>query len=157
MTTVNTDVNMQKENDIIMIKKKKVCKPTSKDMTTKVPQVAFTKQVYRQNILENMLNFMLLTGTALYELVMTDNHTSSDDSRQGDLFECLCEILVLLKCFTRINYAEMLEGQLAALKPVNKCEKILGHKVHQGDNVSDITIKDTTGVFIAFSSKHKKI
>jgi len=156
MTTVNTDVNMQKENDIIMIKKKKVCKPTSKDMTTKVPQVAFTKQVYRQNILENMLNFMLLTGTALYELVMTDNHTSSDDSRQGDLFECLCEILVLLKCFTRINYAEMLEGQLAALKPVNKCEKILGHKVHQGDNVSDITIKDTTGVFIAFSSKHKK-
>lgn len=155
MTTVNASVKMQEEEYIIIKKniKKKVSKATT---FPNVSQDTFTKQVYRQNILENMLNFMLFTGTALYELVMTDNHTSSDESRQGDLFECLCEILVLLKCFTRINYAEMLEGQLTALKPVNKCEKILGHKVHQGGNVSDITIKDTTGVFIAFSSKHKK-
>ena len=157
MTTITATVNMNKEEEATIIIKKKISKPTRKAQHpgfTKNP--GFTKQVYRQDILENMLNFMCLTGTALYELVMTDNHTSSDESRQGDLFESLCEILTLLKCFTRINYAEMLEGQLTALKLVTKCEKILGHKVHQGGNVSDITIKDTTGAIIAFSSKHKK-
>lgn len=160
MTTMNASLNTQNKEEIIFIKKK-ISKPIRKMTTTmttsqNVSQAAFSNQVYRQDILENMLNFINLTGILLYDLVMTDNQTLPDESRQGDLFESLCEILTLLKCFSRINYVEILDGKLTALKRITTSEKLLKHKIHQGGNVSDFTIKDTTGTIIAFSAKHKK-
>ena len=96
-----------------------------------------------------------LEGTALFALLISDNNSSPNESRQGDLFEAIAEILVLLKCIIGINYTQIMDGDLASLVVVSNAKTILNKPIHQGNNVSDITIKDGDCT-IGFSSKYKK-
>jgi len=117
--------------------------------------VSFVPQIKRKDVLTNMLLNIKLIGALLFEILITDNKLGPSDSRQGDLFETICEILVILKCIPEINYSNILCGDCSSLKPVTNIKSILSNKIHQGGNVSDITI-EYEGTVIAFSSKYKK-
>jgi len=118
-------------------------------------EVIFVKQDIRKNILENILLNKNLKGEELHNLIITDNYSSPSDSRKGDIFETECEILTMLKCIPSLNFTHILSGDLSGLKKVTNSKSILSNKIHQGDNVSDITLShnETT---IAFSVKYKK-
>ena len=116
---------------------------------------AFVSQLRRKDVLANMLLNIMLGGSIMFTLLMSDNHSGPSDSRQGDLFETICEILVILKCIRGIDYTHILCGNCASLKQVTNIKTILTNKIHQGGNVSDITIEDE-GTIIGFSSKYKK-
>jgi hypothetical protein len=118
-------------------------------------QSAFVSQLRRKDVLANMLLNIALGGSIMFTLLMSDNKSGPSDSRQGDLFETICEILVILKCIPEINYTHILSGDCSSLKQVTNIKSILSNKIHQGGNVSDITIEDE-GTIIGFSSKYKK-
>jgi site-specific DNA-methyltransferase (adenine-specific) len=117
----------------------------------------FVNQVYRKDILENMLLHKHLTGKELYDLIMTENHSSNtpSDSRLGDTFETLCEILTLLKCIHGLDYTKFLHGNMSCLKPLTNVKMLLSHKIHQGGNVSDISIQQEETI-VGISVKYKK-
>ena len=94
-------------------------------------------------------------GKDLFELIMSDNNTSPDASRKGGLFEAIAEIMILIKCVNGINYTEILEGDLSASHKISNCKMMLNKKILQGNNVSDITIKEGE-CLIAFSCKYNK-
>jgi hypothetical protein len=73
------------------------------------PQVQpfFKTQVERKDVLANMIANTKLGGIQLFELLM-ENNLGSSDSRRGDLFETICEILVILKCITGLNYTKIM-------------------------------------------------
>jgi hypothetical protein len=114
----------------------------------------FKTQVNRKDVLENMLANTNLRGIQLLELLM-ENNLSPSDSRRGDLFETICEILVILKCITGLNYTKIMIGDLSSLKQVKNIKILLNNKIHQGNNVSDITIENDKTT-ICFSIKYKK-
>ena len=116
---------------------------------------SFVTQIRRRDILTNMLLNITLGGALLFDLLMTDNKSEPSESRQGDLFETICEILVILKCIPGIDYSNILCGDCSSLKPVTNIKNVLSNKIHQGGNVSDITIEHE-GTIIGFSSKYKK-
>lgn len=74
--------------------------------------IRFIKQELRKDILSNMLLNTHLIATQLYDLIMTDNNSSPSDPRKGDIFESLCEILLITKCISGLNYTSMMEGRL---------------------------------------------
>lgn len=118
-------------------------------------ETQFINQVFRKDILTNILLNQNLAGKDLFALIMSDNNSAPSESRQGFLFESIVEIMVLMKCVKGINYTEMMEGDLSSLNKISNGKTVLNKKIHQGGNVSDITIKDGECV-IAFSIKYKK-
>ena len=118
-------------------------------------ETQFINQVFRKDILTNILLNQNLAGKDLFALIMSDNNSAPSESRQGFLFESIVEIMVLMKCVKGINYTEMKEGDLSSLNKISNGKTVLNKKIHQGGNVSDITIKDGECV-IAFSIKYKK-
>ena len=115
----------------------------------------FVNQVFRKDILTNMLLNKTLLGKDLFELIMSDNNTSPNASRKGGLFEAIAEIMILIKCVNGINYTEIMEGDLSASHKISNCKMMLNKKILQGGNVSDITIKEGE-CLIAFSCKYNK-
>ena len=115
----------------------------------------FISQIKRMDILANILLHIILPGKILFDLLMSDNNSEPNDSRRGDIFESICEIMVILKCIPEINYSHILCGDILSLKTVTNVKTILCNQIHQGGNVSDITI-ELDGAIIAFSSKYKK-
>ena len=115
----------------------------------------FVNQVFRKDILTNMLLNKTVLGKDLFELIMSDNNTSPNASRKGGLFEAIAEIMILLKCVNGINYTEIMEGDLSASHKISNCKMMLNKKILQGGNVSDITIKEGE-CLIAFSCKYNK-
>ena len=74
------------------------------------------KQVFRKDILKNMLNYLinknitgkeigneLTTGKELYDIIMKENKEVCDERRQGWIFETLSLILLVLKCISINN------------------------------------------------------
>lgn len=117
------------------------------------------KQVFRKDVLANMLSNLKLAGKLLFDLIMSDNNSSPISSRKGDLFETLCEILLVTKCICGLNYTNIMSGDLlSSVKPVKNIKTLLNNKIHQGGNVSDISITQYTTT-VAFSVKYndKKI
>ena len=111
----------------------------------------------REHVLENMRRFLYVEpGEAVFRRIMSLNGKDVNSSIQGYLFESLFEILILSKCLNGVSYSKMYQGQLSALVPITQAKQILKHKLHQGGNVSDITIKTDDGTTIAFSVKHNK-
>jgi len=115
----------------------------------------FINQIFRRDVLANMLANTSLTGKELFDLIITENNSLPSDSRCGDLFETICEILVITKCIDGIKYTNIMFDDLSALKEVKNIKTLLNNKIHQGDNVSDISIKNDKTT-ICFSSKYKK-
>ena len=75
-----------------------------------VSDTEFVEQVFRKDILRNMLANTKLTGKELFDLIIKENKESCSESRQGLIFETLCQILIILKCVENINYTEICYG-----------------------------------------------
>jgi hypothetical protein len=121
-------------------------------------QGTFVIQQRRKDVLANMLLNIALGGSIMFTLLMSDNHSDPSASRQGFLFETICEILIILKCIPKIHYTHILSGKVdvsASLKQVTNINSILSNQIHQGNNVSDITI-ELEGTIIGFSCKYNK-
>ena len=115
----------------------------------------FTEQIFRKDIAENMLLNTKLGGRKLYELIMSDNNSSPNDSRKGDIFETVSEILLYSRCVPTLQFTSIMSGQPGHLKPVSNIKVILEKKIHQGGNVSDISLKHDETI-ICCSVKYKK-
>lgn len=148
------------EEEIIVIKKPKKVK--SKLLTKKVELIiedeeksVFINQVFRKDILANMLANTKLTGKELFDVIMKENKELYDERRQGWIFETLCQILIILKCIENINYTEIYDGQLQNLKQIKNITSLLKVKVDGGgNNIVDMAIKQGTSL-VLFTIKYK--
>ena len=149
-----------REEKIIIIKKTKKVK--SKLLTKKVELIiedeeksVFINQVFRKDILANMLANTKLTGKELFDVIMKENKELYDERRQGWIFETLCQILIILKCVENINYTEIYDGQLQNLKQIKNINSLLKVKVDGGgNNIVDMAIKQGT-TLVLFTIKYK--
>jgi site-specific DNA-methyltransferase (adenine-specific) len=116
----------------------------------------FKTQIYRTDVLENMLlHKNLLPAGELFELLMNENNSNPDESRQGWIYETIFIILSVVKCFKNINYTEFLDGQIQNLKPIKNINSLLKIRIAGGgNNKSDMSIKEGT-TRILFSVKYK--
>ena len=148
------------EEEIIIIKKTKKVK--SKLLTKKIQLIiedeeerVFINQVFRKDILANMLLNISLTGKDIFEIIMKENKELCDEGRQGWIFETLCQILIILKCIENINYTEIYDGKLQNLKNLKNINSLLNIKIAGGgNNVVDFSIKQET-TLILFTIKYK--
>ena len=116
--------------------------------------MGFSKQVIRRDILKNIIkNINDLTADEIFEIITTDNDKTTDTSRIGFLFETLSIILLICKCL-KINYSNIMKGQLQLLKICKNIYDFLNLSIISGNNPSDITIKNNNKI-IAFSIKYK--
>ena len=148
--------------EIIIVKKTKKVKSTLKGLSKKVKLIiedeektVFISQVFRKDILANMLANTKLTGKELFGIIMKENKELYDERRQGWIFETLCIILIILKCIENINYTELYDGQLQNLKQIKNINSLLKAKVDGGgNNIVDMAIKHGT-TLILFTIKYK--
>ena len=153
-------INIDDEEEIIVVNKIKKVK--SKLLTKKVELIiedeeknVFINQVFRKDILANMLANTKLTGKELFDVIMKENKELYDERRQGWIFETLCQILIILKCIENINYTEIYYGQLDNLKQIKNINYSLKVKIEgQGGSKVDIIIKHNK-IHIPFSIKYK--
>ena len=131
----------------------------------------FNNQVFRKDILTNMLNYLyfinkdtrgkelgneLTMGKILYDIIMKENKELCEERRHGWIFETLIIILLVLKCIN-INFTEICEGQLQNLKQLTNFNSLLKVKVEGGgNNIADAVIKQgTTLIPITIKYKNK--
>ena len=121
-----------------------------------VPKKNFTEQSHRKDVLQNMISNTHLTGKELFDLIMTDyKNVANEERRQGWIFECLCQILIALKCFGDLIYSEVYYGQLQNPKKMTNMKTILDVKIEGGgNNIVDMTIKKENTT-ILFSIKYR--
>ncbi len=154
---VSNTINLSKE---ISIKKPKKIK--SQLLTKKLELMhedekknVFVNQVFRKDILVNMLANTKLTGKELFDIIIKENKELYDERRQGWIFETLCQILIILKCIENINYTEIYDGQLQNLKQIKNINSLLKVKVDGGgNNIVDMTIKHRN-TLVLFTIKYK--
>ena len=139
-----------------MYSKRKQHSKRKKPIKFIMSETEFIPQINRADICCNMLSFKHLNVEKLFNKIMTDNNTSPSDSRKGDIFESIIEILVAVKCIDGLNITHLMNGDLlSSLKPVKNIRTLLSKKIHQGGNVSDISINDNNTI-IGISVKYKK-
>jgi site-specific DNA-methyltransferase (adenine-specific) len=116
---------------------------------------SFINQVFRRDILVNMLANKHLKGNELFNAIIKENKELFDERREGWIFESLCQILIILKCIENINYTEIYDGQLQNLKQIKNINSLLKVKVDGGgNNIVDMTIKHET-TLVLFTIKYK--
>lgn len=118
--------------------------------------MGFSKQLIRRDVLKNIIKNIKLNeinAQELYNIIITDNDKTTDTSRIGFLFETLSIILLICKCL-KINYSNIMNGQLQSLKICKNINDILNISIASGNNPSDITIKNNNKI-IAFSIKYR--
>jgi hypothetical protein len=127
-----------------------------KKITIKVKKpLVFTSQTHRRDILTNMLTFSKLTGQQLFTKLITDNKTRDDKRRQGWVFETICQIVVIMKLVSGLDYSQYCIGQLDSFRPIDNVKKILDIKVEGGgNNIVDLILKQGDDI-LPFSVKYK--
>ena len=113
----------------------------------------FIEQKNRKNVLQNILSNTNISSKKIFKILITDNKTTDDERRIGFLFETLSIILITSKCL-KIEFTNIMDGQLQSLKECNNINDLLKQKINQGNNPSDITIKLNDKI-IAFSVKYR--
>lgn len=127
----------------------------SKIILIEEDDITFKPQIYRQDILTNILLNILLPINELYTLLMTDNNTINDESRQGWLYESLWQLMIITKCINGISYNKIYEGQLQSLRTISNINTLLECKVGGGgNNIVDIVI-EYNNILMPFSIKYK--
>jgi len=123
--------------------------------------VTAIKQILRMDILSNILmNLPYLDGKKLFKLIFKEGKNRNLVNvriRNGWLFESICHLLIIFKCFCGIDYSELYDGELDQLKRVNNIRELIDKKI--GDNVGnivDITIQQHDSTFVFFSVKYQK-
>ncbi len=111
------------------------------------------EQKNRKNVLYNILANTNISSKKLFTRLITDNKTTDDERRIGFLFETLFIILLTSKCL-KIEFTNIMDGQLQSLKESNNINELLKQKINQGNNPSDLTIKYNDKI-IAFSVKYR--
>lgn len=155
-------INIADGEEIIVIKKTKKVKSKLLTKNKKVELIiedeeksVFINQVFRKDILANMLANTKLTGKELFHVIMKENKELYDERRQGWIFETFCQILIILKCIENINYTEIYDGQLQNLKQIKNINSLLKVKVDGGgNNIVDMAIKQGT-TLVLFTIKYK--
>jgi len=158
MSEINIAVGKEGNNAM-----KNICKKTKKIklLNKKVETITqnekvFIDQVFRKDILTNMLKNIKLTGKELFDIIMKENKELYDERRQGWIYETLCQILIVLKCIENINYTDIYEGQLQSLKQIKNMNSLLKLKVDGGgNNIVDMAIKQNN-TLILITIKYKK-
>jgi hypothetical protein len=143
-------------NSTILNKKdKKIKRFKIKILKDNSPNLIFTNQVFRKDILENMLLNINLTGNELFNLIMNENKGLNNERRKGWIFESLCQILIVLKCIENTNYNEIYNGQLQNLRKIQNINSLLNVKIDGGgNNIVDMAINDEN-TLILFTIKYK--
>ena len=125
-------------------------------------KTTFIKQIFREDILTNILANTHLTGKDLFDMIMEENKEVCDETsegyeiRQGWIYEALCQILIAAKCVENVNYTEITQGNLQNLKQNKNINTLLKIKIAGGgNNLVDMTLKEGT-TNILFSIKYKK-
>lgn len=113
----------------------------------------FIEQINRKDILNNILNNFNVDAIELFNILMTDNNTTNDNTRKGFIFETISIILLVSKCIN-IDYTNILDGQLQSLKICKNINDLLKINIVQGGNPSDITIKHNNKI-IPISIKYR--
>ena len=88
--------------------------------------IQFMKQVNRRDVLTNITKNTHKSGRELFELLMTENGKRKMDdksSRQGKVFETICQIVIAFKCVIGFHYTEIYDGLLSVLKRVVSVKK----------------------------------
>ena len=120
----------------------------------------FITQVYRKDVLANMLSHTELGGEKLFRKLITDNnanenHADRDRKRQGLVFESICQIAMTMKLIQNLDYTEIYEGQPQNLVPISSFNTYMNVKVNGGgSNIVDFVLKQID-TFIPFSVKYK--
>jgi site-specific DNA-methyltransferase (adenine-specific) len=162
MSEIQSISNVYDKEDNMDIKKKQKLKV--KLLSKKIDIIikddekrVFINQVYRKDILMNMMANTNLTGKELFDMIMKENKELHDERRQGWIFETLCQVLIVLKCIENINYTEIYDGQLQNLKQIKNISGLLKVKVDGGgNNIVDMAIKQgTTLVLFTIKCKNK--
>jgi hypothetical protein len=123
------------------------------DENEKTP--VFMNQLFRKDILANMLANTKLTGKELFDMIIKENSDLYNERRQGWIFETLYQILIILKCIENLNYTEIYDGQLQNLKKITNINSLLKVKVDGGgNNIVDMSIKQGT-TLVLFTIKYK--
>ena len=151
--------NIGEEETIVNKKIKKVKSKKPKEIINFIiineEKSIFINQVFRKDILANMLSNTNLTGKELFDTIMKENKELYDERRQGWIYETLCQILIILKCMENINYTEIYDGQLDNLKQIKNINSLLKVKIEgQGGKKVDFIIKYNE-FYIPFSIKYK--
>ena len=135
------------EEEFVFVKKTK--------KLSEFTNIAFINQVYRKDILANMLANKNLKGKDLFNIIMKENTEFNDERRQGWIYESIWQILISLKCIENIHYTEIYDGQLQNLKQMKNINSLLKVKVDGGgNNIVDMAIKKET-TLILFTIKYK--
>jgi len=113
----------------------------------------FLEQKTRKDVLKNIILNIDIPSKKLYKMIITDNKTTDDERRIGFLFETISILLIIGKCL-KIEYNNIMDGQLQSLKICKNINILLEKKISQGNNPSDITIKHNDKI-IAFSVKYR--
>jgi hypothetical protein len=79
---------------------------------------------------------------------MSDGNKKTDSSRQGYLYESLCEFLILSKSFPGLDYVEVRDGQVQNHRTLTNCKTLLERNIHSGNNVADMILKQETGTLL---------
>lgn len=119
--------------------------------------MTFDTQKTRNDIFHNML-----FGYS-YDDIMKNNTKKVTASNQGFIFESICEILFVCKLVVTNFPYKMIQGKFHDLPNLGdssyeliNIKEILQKNIHQGNDASDITIKDNKGNIIPFSIKYGK-
>ena len=69
----------------------------------------FIQPEFRRNVLENIILNKHLSSKKLFQVIMFDNNMNIQDNytRQGFVFETICQILVITKSIVGLNYIEI--------------------------------------------------
>jgi site-specific DNA-methyltransferase (adenine-specific) len=112
----------------------------------------FIQQVFRKDVLINMLQNANMNPKELFRLLINSN----TKSRRGQLYETLCQILIYTKCMN-VNYTHIYTDQIQQLKSVTNILKLLNVKIGDGNRggISDITV-GIDGKIVAFSVKYRE-
>lgn len=135
------------EEEFVFVKKTK--------KLSEFTNIPFINQVYRKDILTNMLGNKNLKGKDLFNIIMKENTEFNDERRKGWIYESIWQILISLKCVENIHYTEIYDGQLQNLKQMKNINSLLKVKVDGGgNNIVDMAIKQEN-TLVLFTIKYK--
>ena len=115
----------------------------------------------RVDLASNLLHLCKIpkiSAQDVFHLVMSDGKDDSDkpnESRQGYLYESLCELLILCKCFNGLDYKEIREGQIQNHRQVTNCRALLNNNIHNGNNVADMILVQEESSTVLISMKYR--
>ena len=116
----------------------------------------------RPRTLKDLVTLILknkhLDPETLFNLIITDNHTKTNASRQGFLYESIIRICIVFKCFEGLHYTFFEHGKTTNFKHLKNIRELLEENLHKGhDSGSDIIIQqENDHIFITVKYRDTK-